>query len=66
MRIALCLQIKRLATCDLLCRPLRQQMRLFAVGLKQRALGEIVHFGLDPTRFEEWFLLDREDCLRGT
>lgn len=32
-----------------------QQMRLFAVGFKQRVLGEIVHFGPDPSRFEEWF-----------
>jgi hypothetical protein len=39
-----------------------QQMRLFAVGFKQRGLGEIVHSGPDPSRFQEWFLLDRADC----
>jgi hypothetical protein len=41
-----------------------QQMRLFAVGFKQRGLGEIVHFGPDPRRFQEWFLLGRADCCK--
>ena len=39
-----------------------QQMRLFAVGFKQRSLGEIVNCGHDPGGFEKWFLLDRADC----
>lgn len=43
-----------------------QRIRLFAVGFKQTSLHAIVYFGLDLSRFEEWFLLNGADCLRDT